>query len=909
MATRLFEAGAPDVVYIVDLSGYLFRSYHAIAPLTSPSGEPTHAVFGTVNMLERLVRQCRPAMLAVAMDAKRGNFRTEIYPKYKANRPPTPDDLKSQVGRAREVIDAFNIPVLIQDGVEADDLIATSVARARELKMRVVIVSADKDLMQLVGDDVVMWDTMRNKVFGLPEVEERFGVSPAQLRDLLALMGDTSDNVPGVPSVGPKTARDLLVQFGGLEQVYAGLEQVARKKLRETLAEHREQAFLSQRLVTLKSDCPIAFNREALHYGGRDVGRLRDLYAELGFSRQLAALDQEEQYAAASMDPSAAVDPEPKEAAELTLECVVSAERLAELVRRAVDEGRLGLHVQADVENAQSHAQLVGLGLGLSPTEGYYVPIGGDPSALDLTAVHQALGPLFADSKTKKACHRSSGDELLLRRHGFSLSGLAFDASIASYLLDPESPPELPQIVAREFDARFVTSESLTKRPRGGPLPFSQVPLGDATLHAAAAAVFTLRLWDRLGQRVADEGMTEVMEELELPLTSVLSEMEGRGVLVDTQKLEAQSVVFERDLAALEAEAHELAGKEFNVASPRQLETLLFDELKLKPLKRTKTARSTDAATLAALAEQSPLPHVILEHRQLAKLKNTYIDTLPTLVNPETGRIHTRWRQTVAATGRISSVEPNLQNIPIRTELGRGIRSAFIAPKGHQLVSGDYSQIELRVLAHLSQDPVLIDAFNSDQDIHTRTAMEIFEVEASEVDAEHRRRAKAVNFGVIYGQGEAALARSLKIPRAEASSFIAAYFRRYRGVRRFLDETLEHARAGGAVRTLLGRRRLIPDLHSANRGKRYAAERIAMNTPIQGSAADILKLAMLALGEPVTPGARMILTVHDELVFEVPEAEVAEASLAIKERMESAYTLDVPLVVEVGHGATWMEAH
>ncbi len=914
MATRLFEAGDPEVLYIIDLSGYIFRSYHAIAPLTSPTGEPTHAVFGTVNMLERLVRQCRPSMLAVAMDAKRGNFRTEIYPQYKANRPPAPEDLKQQMQRCGEVIAAFNIPILIEDGVEADDLIATAVKEARSRKMKVVVVSADKDLMQLVGPDVVLWDTMRNRVFGLPEVQERFGVGPEQLRDLLALMGDTSDNVPGVPSVGPKTARDLLVEYQTLEGIYEHVAEIKRKKLKETLSEYKDQAFLSRDLVTLKDDCEIQFDREHLRYGGRDLATLRALYTELGFTRQLSALDQEEQYAAAAQSGDGPVDPEPKESFQIEAECIVSPEKLKALVAEAKKAGRFGLHVQGDAEHAPSNTALVGIGVSVDGARGYYVPIAhralDAPDQIPADLVRELLGPLLADSRVKKSCHRTRSDELLLKRHDYTLMGVAFDVSLASYLLDPESPPELAPVISREFDAPFVAFEALTKKPRQKELvPFGEVGIGDATGHAGPAAAFTLRLWDRLGPRIADEGMTEVLDELELPLASVLSDMEGLGVLVDIPKLKAQGKEIEKELGRLEKQAHEIAGKEFNVGSPRQLETLLFDELKLKPIKRTKTARSTDAATLDALAEQHPLPAVILEHRQLAKLKSTYIDTLPMLVNKDTGRIHTRWRQTVAATGRISSSDPNLQNIPIRTELGRRIRSAFIAPEGCELVSGDYSQIELRVLAHLSRDEVLIEAFNSGQDIHTRTAMEIFEVDEEDVDAELRRRAKAVNFGVIYGQGDSGLAKSLGISRAEASSFIAAYFRRYRGVRTFMDETLEHARAGGSVRTILGRRRLVPDLHSANRAKRFAAERIVMNTPIQGTAADLLKLAMLALSEPVTPGARMILTVHDELVFEVPEAEVAEASAAIKDAMENVYTLDVPLVVEVGHGPSWTDAH
>ncbi len=455
----------------------------------------------------------------------------------------------------------------------------------------------------------------------------------------------------------------------------------------------------------------------------------------------------------------------------------------------------------------------------------------------------------------------------------------------------------------------MTTYDQVTHKSRGHQLAFDEVPLDEATPYAAADADLSLRLMQRLAPRIGDEGLTRVFEEIEVPLSRVLADMEMDGVLVDTTVLGVLGKQVDKDLERLEKEAHRIAGRSFNVNSPRQLETLLFDEVGLKPIKRTKTSRSTDAATLEALADQHELPRVILELRQLAKLKGTYIDTLPKLVHPDTGRIHTSWEQAVAATGRLSSTDPNLQNIPVRTELGRSIRSAFIAPPGCELVSADYSQIELRVLAHLSQDPVLLEAFRTGQDIHTRTAMEIFELSADELTPEHRRRAKAVNFGVIYGQGDSGLAKSLGIARAEASSFIAAYFRRYEGVRRFMDETLEHARAGESVRTLLGRRRLLPDIRSGNRARRLAAERVAMNTPIQGTAADLLKLAMLALSEPVAPGAKMILTVHDELVFEVPEDHVEAAMQRVKQAMEHVYPLDVPLTVEVGHGANWNDAH
>jgi len=909
MPTRLFSPGAPDVLYVVDLSGYVFRAYHAIRELSSPSGEPTNAVFGTINMLERLVRDQKPAMLAVAMDSGRDTFRRELYPEYKAHRPPAPPELKSQIGRVAEIVDAFAIPILQQEGVEADDLIACAVRRAADENVKVVVVSADKDLMQLVGADVMMWDTMRDRVFGVEEVEARFNVRVDQVRDLLALMGDTSDNIPGVPSVGPKTAADLLNSYDTLEGVYEHVGELKRKKLRETLEANKDQAVMSQTLVTLKDDCVIDFDPHALRYGGRDVARLRRLYAELGFHRFIAQLDAEAETGSA---PAGAEAPPLPAQVETTYTAVLDSAELERLAAQAAEAEWLAVDTETAALGATS-AALVGLSLSWEPGNAYYVPVAhrymGAPAQIPLDKVQAVLGPLLSADKPKKTGHNLKYDDCVLRRHGLPLGGIAFDSRLADYLIDPEQRHGLKDLAERELGVMMTTYDQVTHKSRGHQLAFDEVPLDEATPYAAADADLSLRLMNRLAPRVADEGLTRVFEEIEVPLSRVLADMEMDGVLVDTKVLGVLGKQVDKDLERLEKEAHRIAGRSFNVNSPRQLETLLFDECGLKPIKRTKTSRSTDAATLEALADQHDLPRVILELRQLAKLKGTYIDTLPKLVHKDTGRIHTSWEQAVAATGRLSSTDPNLQNIPVRTELGRSIRSAFIAPPGCELVSADYSQIELRVLAHLSQDPVLLEAFRTGQDIHTRTAMEIFELSADELTPEHRRRAKAVNFGVIYGQGDSGLGKSLGIPRAEASSFIAAYFRRYEGVRRFMDETLEHARAGESVRTLLGRRRLLPDIRSGNRARRLAAERVAMNTPIQGTAADLLKLAMLALAEPVAPGARMILTVHDELVFEVPEAHVDAAKERVKHAMEHVYPLDVPLIVEVGHGANWNDAH
>jgi DNA polymerase-1 len=843
------------------------------------------------------------------MDSGRQTFRREIYTEYKANRPPAPPDLLPQMARCEAIVRAFCKAVYKLPGVEADDLIATVVKKAREERLRVVIVAADKDLMQLVGDDVLLWDTMMNRVIGPSEVETRFGVRVSQLGDLLALMGDTSDNVPGVPHVGPKTAKELLVEFGSLDGIYENLDAIKRKAVRETLATHRDDAFLSRRLIELKSDCAIDTGTEHLRWSGRDLATLRTLYTELGFQSQLARLEAE------SAAPAAATPPRAAPALARTpgeYSVVTDLGELRALVEGASRTERLALSASYEPDSPM-RGSIIGIGLAVEPGRGAYVPLAhryvGMPNQLARGEVLEVLAPVLLDPKVKKVGLDLKRLGVLFARSGSKVEGFSFDAGIASYLLDPEARHDREALAERELGIRSKSLDELTARGRGKKVDLDQIECAEAASYFAASADIALGLAATLGSRLSDAGLEQLFETVELPLARMLVDLELAGVLVDTQVLRALGDDAEREIARLEREAHRAAGHEFNVNSPRQLETILFDELGMKPLKRTKTSRSTDAETLESLGELHELPRIVLDIRSIAKLKGTYIDALPSLVHPSTGRIHTSWEQTVAATGRLSSSDPNLQNIPIRTELGRKIRAAFVPPSGHTLVSADYSQIELRVLAHLSGDPVLCDGFRTGQDVHQRTAMEIFGLASGDVQREHRTRAKAVNFGIIYGQGESGLAKALGIPRSEAASFIAAYYQRYQGVRRFMNETLERARTGESVRSVLGRRRLVPGIRSANRAERLAAERIAMNMPIQGSAADILKLAMLALRSPVTPGAKMILSVHDELVFEVPNAEVEEAKEKIRSAMQSAYELVVPLTVDVGSGPNWNAAH
>lgn len=899
MSTRpavLPPPGAPDVLYLLDLSGYVFRAYHAIAPLSAPSGEPTNATYGTVTMLQKLVNERQPTYLGVALDTPGQKVRTELDARYKAHRPAAPSELAVQIRRCHEFIEAYRIPSFSAEGYEADDVLASLVQAAIAKDLRVVICSSDKDLMQLVGDRCIMWDPMRDKVYGPAEVEEKWGVPPAQLRDLLALVGDTSDNVPGVPGVGPKTAADLIKQHGDIDGIYAHLDGIKRDKLRESLRAAKDDAYLSRQLVTLRcDDCPVTIDLEALRWGGADVPRLREMFQELGFVRQIAQL------------PMAT-------AVVATYHAVTDPAAIGELVTRAVASGKLAVEV-VGTSRDPLRAAIAGVALAAEAGTAIYVPIGhrylGAPKQPAEAEVLAILKPALESATVEKVGHDLKFLDVLLRRRGVHLAGPLFDSMLASYLLDPELANDVATVAEREAGVRLTRFDEIAPKVRGkAQTATDEIPVEDATRWAAQIPDAALRVREAVGKRIEEAGVGPVLRDLEIPLSRVLADMEERGVLVDLAALDELNAFMTTELAGLEEKAREISGhRDLNLGSPKQLEAILFDELGLKATKKTKTGRSTDAEALEAIADDHPLPRLVLEHRAVAKLKGTYVDALPRMVHPATGRIHGHWKQAVAATGRISSEDPNLQNIPIRTPLGKRIRRAFVAPPGHVFLSADYSQIELRVLAHLSHDEVLVDSFLKNQDVHVRTAMEIFGVPAEGVTEDMRRKSKTINFGVIYGMGEVTLAKRLGMPRAEAARFIDAYFDRYRGVRDFMDRTLEEARKAERVRTLLGRIRTLPDLRSTDRMRRSAAERIAQNTPIQGTAADILKLAMVQLRDAVVPGARMVLTVHDELDFEVPEAAAEEAKGRVREAMAGVLRLDVPLVVDVGYGRSWADAH
>ncbi len=905
MATTLPPPGDDRTLYVIDLSGYVFRAYYGVPALSNSKGEPTHATMGVTNMLLALVRSQRPKYLAVAMDSAKRTFRHEMYAEYKANRPPAPPDLSQQMQRCREVTEALAIPVLQEDGVEADDLLATCVARARAAGLRTVIATGDKDMHQLVADDVIVWDAMRSRVFGPDEVVAKWTVKPDRVRDLLALMGDSSDNIPGVAHVGEKTAAKLLAEHGSLDGIYLNLDKV-KGKTKEYLTLHEKDARLSYELVGLRGDLEIHFDLAQLRYGGWDTAKLRSLFEELEFSKLAAQLE------ATGVITAPAV---PAPAREPVYESVLTEEALDAAIAAIRKAGWCSVDTETTSLEA-SRALLVGISLSWEPWHGVYIPIEhralGDPKQLPRALVLEKLGPVLGDPAIKKVGQNIKYDDIVLRRAGVPVAGYDFDTMIASYLIDPErNTHKLEEISKVELGYEMIPYESVTGTGKGKQITFDMVDIARATRYSAEDAEVVARLLERLRPRVESEGLGKLLQEVEIPLALVLGRMEEHGVLLDGSLLKALSTKVGALVLGLEAECHALAGKTFNVNSPRQLETILFDELKLPVSKRTKTGRSTDAEVLEELAEKHGLPRKILDLRTLTKLQGTYLETLPGMADPA-GRIHTSYNQAVAATGRLSSTNPNLQNIPIRTPLGREIRRAFIAPEGCWLLSADYSQIELRVLAHLSHDPILCDAFQRNEDVHSRTASEVFKIPREQVTKDQRARAKTVNFAVIYGQGENSLARQLGIEKDEAAKFIEGYFQTFAKLKQFLDATVEKARTGEVSQTILGRRRYVRDIHSSNRALRLAAERVATNTPIQGTAADILKLAMVRVEEQLRAAklaTAMVLTVHDELVFEVPEAERDTVEKLVREAMQGVMKLDVPLLVECGWGRNWGDAH
>ncbi len=883
----------PNALYLIDISGYIFRAYHAMPPLSNSQGEPTHAVAGVANMLFKLMKERSPHMLAVALDSRAGSFRRDLYPKYKANRPPPPEDLASQIERVKELIAGFEIPAFGLDAHEADDVIATVAAWAEREGIKLVIVSADKDLLQLVSPTCVMYDTMREKVFGVDETVEKFGVPPTQVRDLLALMGDSSDNVPGVPGVGPKTAATLLKEHGSFDDIFKALPTFTKKKLKEKLEANEELARVSRELVSLRAEMDLPLDRANMVFNGGDPVVLRDLFLELEFTRLLSRIGS---------TPIAAG----------RYEVVTDVDRLRDITLQIQHSGEVAVRTVLTAPDDDPHRGTL-IGIAISWTEGLaaYIPFGhryiGVPDQLDSAVVLETLRPCLENSLLKKVCGNLKREIIALRRHGMELRGGSFDVMLASYLLDPHRRShEIGAVALEELD---VTLTKLDKaRLKFG---IDQVEVEAVMDVAAQQADYALRLGHLLTPRMGHGDFQELFFNLELPLVSVLADLELTGIAINASLLEEMSAEAADEILELTALAHQLAGRKFNTGSPRQLEGILFDELDLPVLKRTKTARSTDVSVLEELAGMHDLPGVILDLRTLTKLKGTYLDALPLARDKETGRVHTKFNQAVAATGRLSSSDPNLQNIPIRTELGRRIRNAFIPSVGNVMMAADYSQIELRVLGHLSQDPELIGAYRDERDVHVMTAMALYDVDdPEEITRAQRGAAKTVNFAVIYGQTRFALAKNLRITKTEAQRYIDTFFDKYAGVKRFMDEVVQEAKDTGHVTTMLGRRRSVADIRSKNPALRNGAERIARNTPIQGTAADIIKIAMIEVQRALRGlESKMLLSVHDELVFDVAPSEKTEVEKLVRREMMAAHELSIPLVVDVGWGPHWGAAH
>ncbi|HEC15125.1 MAG TPA: DNA polymerase I [Sedimenticola sp.] len=895
---------AETPLVLVDGSSYLFRAYHALPPLTNSRGDPTGAVVGVVNMLRKLIEDYRPARIAVVFDAPGGSFRNEIYHQYKAHRPPMPDDLRVQIEPLHEIIRAMGLPLLIVPGVEADDVIGTLAARAAEQGMPTIVSTGDKDLAQLVNDRISLINTMTGSRLDREAVIEKFGVPPERIVDYLALIGDSVDNIPGVPKCGPKTAAKWLQTYGSLDGVMAHADEI-KGKVGENLRNSLEQLPLARELTTIRRDLDLDRGPEDLKPAAPDKERLRELYSRIESSRLLATLDDQEEKAGAV------------EAMERRYEIILAQadfdrwmEKLEQAGLFAFDTETTGLDYM--------QAELVGLSFAVTPGEAAYVPLAHDyagaPPQLDRDAVLARMRPLLEDPGRPKVGQNLKYDMSVLARYGIELEGIAYDTMLESYVLDSTASRHDMDSLAKKYLGLATTRYEDVAGKGARQIGFNQVALEQAGPYAAEDADITLRLHRTIWPRLESErSLTKLFRDIEMPLVPVLSRMERTGVRIDTAMLKAHSRQLAERLHELERRAYEIAGQPFNLGSPKQIGEIFFDRLKLPVIAKTpKGAPSTAEAVLAELAEDYPLPRLILEHRGLSKLKSTYTDKLPRQVNPRTGRVHTSYHQAVTATGRLSSSDPNLQNIPVRNEEGRRIRQAFIPETGWCMLAADYSQIELRIMAHLSGDEGLLKAFATGQDIHRATAAEVFGVAPEEVSGEQRRSAKAINFGLIYGMSAFGLAKQLGIERQAAQSYVDLYFRRYPGVQRFMDRIREQAREKGYVETVFGRRLHLPEINARNGQRRAAAERTAINAPMQGTAADIIKRAMLTLDAWIRserPAVRMIMQVHDELVFEVREDQLGAAEERIRHFMETAADLTVPLVVDVGVGDNWDEAH
>ena len=923
---------AENPLILVDGSSYLYRAYHAFPPLTNSAGEPTGAMYGVLNMLKSLLVQYSPTHVAVVFDAKGKTFRDELFEHYKSHRPPMPDDLRSQIEPLHEMVRAMGLPLLAVSGVEADDVIGTLALEAEKKGYSVLISTGDKDMAQLVTPAITLINTMTNTILGPEEVEQKYGVPPALIIDFLAMMGDSSDNIPGVPGVGEKTAQALLQGLGGMQSIYDNLDKVAdlsfrgAKTMATKLEQNREVAFLSYQLATIKTDVALDQPCEALTVGEPDIQALQALFSRYEFRRWLTDLQEGKWLQGKKSNRQAQqvlVDEPVKAEATSVLSAegyvtILDQQTLDNWVEKLKKSDVFAFDLETDALDTLT-ANIVGLSFAIAPGEAAYLPVAHDyldaPEQLDRDAVLAQLKPLLEDPDVSKVGQNLKYDRGVLKNYDIELAGIKYDTMLESYILNSVvGKHDMDSLSARWLNHKTVTFEEIAGKGKNQ-LTFNQIALEHAAHYAAEDADVTLQLHLKMWPELEKEaGPKKVFEQIEMPLLRVISRIERNGVLIDQAILAQHSKELTARLAELEREAHELAGEPFNLSSTKQLQVILFEKQGIKPTKKTPGgAPSTSEEVLAELALDYPLPKVILEHRGLSKLKSTYTDKLPLMINPVTGRVHTSYHQAVTATGRLSSTDPNLQNIPVRNDEGRRIRQAFVAGKGNRIVAADYSQIELRIMAHLSQDKGLLDAFSQGEDIHRATAAEVFGVPLSKVTGEQRRSAKAINFGLIYGMSAFGLSRQLNIGAGEAKKYMDLYFERYPGVLRYMENTRQLAASNGYVETLDGRRLWLPDIKSSNAIRRKAAERAAINAPMQGTAADIIKRAMIAvdnwLQEQRSDAVKMIMQVHDELVFEIKEEAVEAASKQIRTLMEGSMALDVPLLVEVGVGDNWEQAH
>ena len=881
--------------FLVDGHSHLFRAFYALRGLAAPDGRPTNAVFGFTAMIRKLLDTRAPEFLAVAFDMPGPTFRHEMFPDYKATRDHPPDELRVQIPMAREVLDAMRIPVFARQGYEGDDVLGTLARQADEQGLDVYLVTSDKDAQQLLTPRVQMFDTKKDEVLTEKALRERDGIASGQVVDVMALSGDVTDNVPGVPKVGPKTALKLIREHGTLEEVLARALDMKASKLRENLIAFADQARLSKRLVTIDTHVPIEFDLEQCRVQPHDLARMRPVYERFGFRQYLAGTDVEPTRDDADyrqVDTSAAFDG---------------------FMKKLSAQKRFSLDLET-TSAMPMEAHIVGLSFSWQAKQAWYLPVRAPlgEKTLDEKVVLAALTPILTDEGIEKIGQNLKYDAVVLRNHGVELRGIVFDTMIAAYVLDAERRRYgLAALAADMLDYRMIPIGDLIGSGKKQ-ITMDRVPVETVCEYACADADIAWRLAERLEKQLRDQDMFELFSSIEMPLIPVLIEMEYNGIKLDGDVLKEMSGWLTGQIAELEKEIHKIAGEEFNVASPKQLSKILFEKLGLPVIRRTKTGPSTNSDVLKQLAVGHKLPGLVLEFRQFSKLKSTYVDALPQMVNPATGNIHTSFNQTATATGRLSSSDPNLQNIPIRTELGERIRKAFVPSRPeYGLLTADYSQIELRILAHICADETLRRAFEEDQDIHRFVAAQINGVAPEEVTSAMRRAAKAVNFGIIYGLTPYGLSRDLRIPVGEAAGFIDEYFGRYPGVKRFIHETLEQAREAGYVSTLCGRRRSLPALNDSNRAVRSFAERAAVNTVIQGTAADMIKIAMARIHVRLREEnvrARMLLQIHDELVFELPSEEHEQITAVVVEEMTGALELDVPIKVNVATGQNWQEA-